>query len=296
MGLPLQWFESAQISLQEGQIYTAVREFNSGIFRLLASKSLTPPQELKLRLDEFLKLLGEKKLFHEVDQIFENYLKHYRKLNLSTDYLILLLDLSDSKRQHEVTLIIFKRVLTFCQGNLQQSSFIPVLDVLYSKLKTWKKSLELIPEHYMFVKNLLIMQIRIEILKQIYGDALNSLDYGLTSNIVLGEELMLWIILQAYLLALSGKNDDAINVLQKYRKSKDNKDLNMFFDTGADLILSIHAKDQEWFLESKELVSRLKYITINEPFYSIIMNELLIALQKMYFPDAPKKSLLDNLL
>ena len=296
MNPSMQWFESAQISLQEGQIYAAVREFNSGVFRLLANKSSTPSIELKVHLAEFLRLLGEKKLFHEIDQIFENYFKHYRKLNLSTEYILLLLDLPEENMQHDIILIIFKKVLAFCQGNIQQNVFKEVFDVFEIKLKIWHKSLELTPEQYIFVKNVILMQIRIQILKRNYSDALSFLESGLTDKIVLDEELIIWIIFQAYLLSIIGKNNNAINILQEYRKTKDKNTLGSFFEVGSDLILSIRADDQEWFVESREIASKFKFEDLNEPLYPILMNELLIELQKKYFPNAPKTTLLGNFL
>ncbi|MHA1990039.1 MAG: hypothetical protein ACW98A_03665, partial [Candidatus Hodarchaeales archaeon] len=165
------------------------------------------------------------------------------------------------------------------------------------EISIWNKSTEI--NHKIQSKiNIKLITIRIylsnqkfvlahELMENLFSKAISEL------NFLDNDDKVHIFLLRAYLLVLVDNLAKSFDFLDKIKTSMNDIMSDELFKIGLDILPSIRASDSDWFVENKEFVFR-KFR--NNQKYSKLLNQVVIELQKKYFPETfNQKQLLDFL-
>ncbi|MHA1984493.1 MAG: hypothetical protein ACW967_09075, partial [Candidatus Hodarchaeales archaeon] len=174
---------------------------------------------------------------------------------------------------------------------------IKMLEILEKEISIWNENTEINLEIQSEI-NIKLITFRIYLSNQNFISA-HKLMENLFSNAIsvlnfLDDDDKVHIFLmRAYLLVLVDDLVKGFDFLGKLKTNLNDIMSDELFKIGLDILPSIRASDSDWFVENKEFVFR-KFR--NNQKYSKLLNQVVIELQKKYFPETLKsKQLLDFL-
>ncbi|MHA2102446.1 MAG: hypothetical protein ACW981_03410 [Candidatus Hodarchaeales archaeon] len=292
------WFNSSFDLLEQKQNYQAIRNFNGAIFRVIASNDVQSKEEiLNQFLSSFLEKLSNKNLNHEIFQVISYYFSTVKKHPSSDEYFEILFKIPFKNPDILLGIKIVSVCLILIEQINNEEKKRKMLEIFEKEISIWNKSTEI--NHKIQSKiNIKLITIRIYLSNQKFVSAHESMQNLFSKtiselNFLDDDDKVHIFLIRAYLLALVDDLAKSFDFLDKIKTSMNDIMSDELFKIGLDILPSIRASDSDWFVENKEFVFR-KFR--NNQKYSKLLNQVVIELQKKYFPETfNQKQLLDFL-
>lgn len=273
------FIKKALTSFKSGKFYQAEREFINGLLRDLESKSY---ESIEISFKLVLPVLEENSLYHESEQVIQNYLQHAKKhkeikegilpvtnviaTNISSNaypnctvrFVNALMDFAIGSQEPDLLSYIEENSIALIDMSKDFIYHNEILETIFTSLivLAMYEKLEIIAERYY--------------LKELQLD--NSFSNVLFSIII---------------LAINGKSEKSLEILKTLRKelpleTQKNSDI---FQCCSEFVLACSSKDYNWVLELQQHFA--------ESLKDKIVKILIVNLIKKFFPEETKVSIFD---
>lgn len=278
MSIADKWFAKSLKSFQSGNNdYKSIREFSNCLQRVIEFKEF---QKLEGYFNQVLPILEKKLLFHELEQILSNFLKHSTKHKVLLDSFSSLFNISSSffeKSIHETSNPYLISTLLNYGSSVSDSELNRFLKNNYESLLDKAAESE-------FLLNLRQKLFETFVKIRFYDQAYQIADPFFFHTVETSTQLR-YTIYSTLILALNDLEEAKKKVLE-FRKTLDKEYQNdEIFKFGSELILASSSQDSEFFFELKNYFGS----QLQEKVLVQLVNEL----EKKYFKSDQSRSILD---